>query len=177
MGSKFTNNATPVGVTSSESIGPPNVTKFEFSKIFKVAGAGTAKIPCFVLTVPPPNGNLLQWILNPFWKPLILSRTVATPIISKNVSIELNSCKWMFLINSPWTFASAWINEFKTLLAYSFAELDNLEFKRKLFNDSCKDKAVLWSLVSSISIFNWFNWIPLLSVCLNSILNFLTLGR
>ncbi|MBA7715575.1 hypothetical protein ES703_124626 [subsurface metagenome] len=106
-----------MGVTNSESIGPPKVINSDFSRIFKVAGAGIARMPCFVLTFPPPRGILLQKMPVSFSKALILSRAIATPIISIRVSTELSSCKCIFSANFPCTSDSALINEFKTLLA------------------------------------------------------------
>lgn len=52
-GFKFVSKAIPVGVTNSDSIGPPKVIRLDFSKIFRVAGAGMDRIPCAVLIFPP----------------------------------------------------------------------------------------------------------------------------
>ena len=50
--------AAAVGVKSSICSGPPNVGIFLTSSA--VAGAGTGRIPCSVLTVPPPTASGLQ---------------------------------------------------------------------------------------------------------------------
>ena len=68
-----------------------------------MAGAGTGRMPCSVLTVPLPTLIGEQWI----WSIASRSRARQMPTMSQMESTAPTSWKWTFSMSMPWTAASA----------------------------------------------------------------------